>query len=379
LNAIPNTITTYHSIMPDSISDFSDTIAPGMLYPGDSVWVMIGDTTTSNCYNVQLIDISFSQLELDTVSITPACNGISDGSIEVVATGSAPGVVYDIGFIAQSTGLFSPLSIGTYTIYATDNSGCIDSLTATVVAAAQIVLDSVTTTSPLCPGASDGQIEIIASGGAGTLLYSNNGGSTYQSSGIFTGLAAGVQTVIVIDTIGCQLIVDSMLTDPEEIDLTAVITDAISGSDGAIDLTISGGMPSYVIDWDNDGVGDFDDNEDLTGLTPGTYFVIVIDAYGCSDTLTAIVGIDLGTASVLNGTILLYPNPLDALLTVRSGSAMKGDFFLFDALGRVVWDSGAMNGQNAIEIDVTQLERGLYTLSYYEEGNRLWTRKLIKE
>jgi hypothetical protein len=379
LNAIPNTITTYHSVMPDSISDFSDTIAPGMLYPGDSVWVMIGDTSASDCYNVQLINISFSQLELDTVSIIPACNGISDGSIEVVANGSAPGVVYDIGFITQSIGLFSPLTIGTYTIYATDISGCIDSLTATVVAAAQIVLDSVSTTSPLCPGASDGQIEIIASGGTGGLMYSNNGGTTYQTSGIFTGLTAGVQTVIVIDTIGCQLVVDSMLTDPDEIDLSAVVTDAISGSDGAIDLTITGGTPSYVIDWDNDGVGDFDDNEDLSGLTPGTYFVIVIDAYGCSDTLTAIVGIDLGTGSELNETILIFPNPLEKLLTVRSGSTMKGEFLLVDALGRVVWESAVANPRKVYNLDVTQLESGIYVLSYYAEGKRLWFRKLIKE
>ena len=38
--------------------------------------------------------------------------------------------------------------------------------------------------------------------------------------------------------------------------------DCIGDDDGTIDLTIAP-IGTYNIDWDNDGTGDFDDNEDL--------------------------------------------------------------------------------------------------------------------
>ncbi|MEO9534390.1 MAG: T9SS type A sorting domain-containing protein [Crocinitomicaceae bacterium] len=58
--------------------------------------------------------------------------------------------------------------------------------------------------------------------------------------------------------------------------------------DGEIDLTISGGTAPYSFDWNNDGTGDFDDTEDLTGLAPGEYIVSVQSTGGCTqvDTFT---------------------------------------------------------------------------------------------
>ncbi|RMG79289.1 MAG: HYR domain-containing protein, partial [Bacteroidetes bacterium] len=56
-------------------------------------------------------------------------------------------------------------------------------------------------------------------------------------------------------------------------------------SDGSIDLTVTGGTPGFSYDWDNDGIGDNDDPQDLNGLSAGTYNVTVTDAAGCSATL----------------------------------------------------------------------------------------------
>lgn len=378
LNVTPSAEMTYHTSMPDSSTDFSDTTVLGMIYPGDSVWVMIVDTANPICYNVQLIDISFSQLDLQIVSVFPACNGFSDGAIEVVALEAGPGVVYDIGFVTQSTGLFSPLSIGTYSIVSFDNSGCRDTILATIVPAPLIELDSVILISPLCPGAIDGQIEIMASGGTGNLVFSNNGGSTFQSSGFFSGLPAGMQTIIIMDSIGCQFSVDTLIFDPDSISLSASVTDVLLGGDGEIDLTIIGGMPSYVIDWDNDGVGDFNDNEDLTGLIPGTYFVTVIDAYGCSDTLSVVVSVDLKIDERLQSNLLSYPNPMEAVLTVESSSAFSGRFVFADALGRVVLSFSSVTNQKRVIFDVKKLESGMYFIMLYDDNKVVWSRRLVK-
>ena len=69
--------------------------------------------------------------------------------------------------------------------------------------------------------------------------------------------------------------------------MSAVSTnvDCIGDDDGTIDLTISP-VGTYTIDWDNDGTGDFDDNEDLILLAAGSYNVVVQDvATGCRSSL----------------------------------------------------------------------------------------------
>ena len=53
-----------------------------------------------------------------------------------------------------------------------------------------------------------------------------------------------------------------------------------SRADGFIDITVFGGTPPYLFDWDFDGTGDFDDEEDLDSLVAGNYVITVMDANG---------------------------------------------------------------------------------------------------
>ena len=57
------------------------------------------------------------------------------------------------------------------------------------------------------------------------------------------------------------------------------------GSDGSIDLTASGGSGSYSYSWDNGST-----SEDPSGLSAGTYVVTVTDTWGCTQTLSVVVG-----------------------------------------------------------------------------------------
>ncbi len=77
--------------------------------------------------------------------------------------------------------------------------------------------------------------------------------------------------------------------DPDcslSLDASVQRTSCATATDGTVDLTVTGGNGTYAYEWDNDGVGDNDDTEDLAGLGLGTYNVTVTDGNSCSGTFS---------------------------------------------------------------------------------------------
>ena len=84
-----------------------------------------------------------------------------------------------------------------------------------------------------------------------------------------------------IGDIGCSLSVNVLAQDP-----------GCSGSDGSIQLSISGANGDVVFDWSDDAL---DGQSQLTGLRGGSYAVTVSDASGCTNELA----IDLAETKIL--------------------------------------------------------------------------------
>jgi len=79
---------------------------------------------------------------------------------------------------------------------------------------------------------------------------------------------------------------------------------------GAAYISVLGGTTGYTYDWDNDGAGDFDDDQNQINLDVGTYTVQVKDANGCiatdSFTLTEPTAITaIITETICAGDILV--------------------------------------------------------------------------
>ncbi|MCP9764197.1 DUF7507 domain-containing protein, partial [Lacihabitans soyangensis] len=84
------------------------------------------------------------------------------------------------------------------------------------------------------------------------------------------------------DANGCQTTASATITQPAAA-ISATIVDYTLGcteTNGTINLTVSGGTGGYFFDWDNDGTGDFNDNQNLTA-GPGSYNVTIRDENGC--------------------------------------------------------------------------------------------------
>jgi phenolic acid decarboxylase len=224
-----------------------------------------------------------------------SCNGANDGSINLTATGGADCRAYTFNWSnGATTEDVSNLTAGTYSVTVTDANGCstTSSFTLTEPALLQssgIAATYVCGTNVSCNGASDGSINLSATGGADCAAYSyawSNGATTEDISG----LTAGTYTVTVTDVNGCSTTSTFTLTQPAVLEKTDFSSPTFAcgyniscngGNNGSINLTATGGADcvAYTYLW-SDGAT----TEDRTGLTAGFYSVTVTDANGCSFT-----------------------------------------------------------------------------------------------
>jgi len=160
-------------------------------------------------------------------------------------------------------------------------------------------------------------MEVTLTGGGGEMYWWDNGvvdGGPYIPGAIGT----TTYTVIGTDENGCsnEASVDVEVVDNIEITVADIILETVD-DDGEIDIEVSGGAPTYTYDWDNDGTGDFDDTQDLTGLTTGIYSVVVVGAGGCEAELTLIVGRQVGLEDLNAANVAVYPNPTTEFVNVE--------------------------------------------------------------
>ena len=181
-------------------------------------------------------------------------------------------------------------------------------------------------------------------------------------------------TVTGADDAGCENTASIDITVYAAIAITYVTTDEVFGDDGSIDITVSGGLPAYSFDWDNDGTGDFDDDEDLTGLTEGNYIVVVMCDAGCNGTEVIEVGSTQASIETNNEwNLSVSPNPTSDLVTIT----LEGSFVysLVGVNGAVL---ATKKSVNQAQLDLSEFADGIYFLEIQSE-NGSETVKLVKQ
>ncbi len=229
-----------------------------------------------------------------------SCFGLSDGDVEVIATGGSTPYSYDIGGGPQASGIFTGLTAGNFTVVVTDDLGCAFNVSVTISEPTQLDAQA-TQTDILCNGGTDGEILVTASGG--TPVYSYDIGQGNQATGDFNGLLAGAYTVTVSDQNGCQTSVNATVIEPSAIVLNATSTDENCGlSDGTAQVNATGGIvvSTYQYEWLNSASTQLGTSDNIINLPADTYTVNVTDDNSCIASTTVIVSnIGGGTASAV--------------------------------------------------------------------------------
>lgn len=182
-----------------------------------------------------------------------------------------------------------------------------------------------------------------------------------------------IQVLVSIDETGCNETEFIALTVAEPLIIDSEISHEYLGADGAIDITISGGVLTYHIDWSNDGTGDFDDPEDLTSLTSGVYDLVVKDIAGCqtTDSFEIISFVQIKEQNKHGFSI--YPNPIVNFIQISYEDVYY--YEVFGLNGELILKGSA---SSATIIDCSELVGGVYFMKLQSETLNQ-TIKLVKK
>jgi len=251
-----------------------------------------------------LLDLTFNVSDHNGHAIS--CFGVDDGTIDLTIDQAAAPLAVSWngpnGFSSSSNNI-SGLAPGQYTFSISDANSCswdtLFNITAPAELTASLSAPSINGFHIDCAGANTGSIAATISGGVTPVSSSWNGPNGFSSTALnIDNLLSGLYTLTSVDANGCQHSTQITLLEPTTL-ATSFATSSFStghevscagSADGNIDLSISGGSAPFAITWTFPN-GATDTNEDIAGLTAGTYDLLIRDALGCevssSVTLTA--------------------------------------------------------------------------------------------
>ncbi len=377
----------------DSICPFGDTTVLGASSSVGYQWYMDGtliagatnqtySATAAGTYTCELVNgtctgfasesLVVSTFAVDTAIVTPVNPAFCAGDSVLITgnTGTGLNGWWFAGLNVNTTTTINAAVAGGYS-YRLQTGACYDEVTVTVI---ENVLPTVVANADQASYC-DGDMVTLTGSGADSYTWDN---SVIDGSPFTQAVGAPVMYHLTgTDTITGCVNIDSIAVNvfPNPT-ASGTSTDEIFGNDGAIDGTFTG-APILTFDWDNDGTGDFDDPEDLTGLTAGTYTVVVMDGNGCTSTTQVIVGSQVGLNEFgLNAEMSIYPNPNDGIFTVDFANMATENLMvqIVDASGKIVFNTDVTG--NSVDVNIVEFGAGTYTLRI-TDGTHNATKQII--
>jgi hypothetical protein len=237
-------------------------------------------TDGENCAaSVSVTILQPAQLLPNASATGETSSGANDGTATANPSGGTAPYTY-LWSNNETTQTIADLTPGIYTVSVTDANGCsaLQTLTVNTFGCDLVATSSATNTS--CNGSADGLASVSLTGAVNPVSYAWSNGETTQS---VNSLAVGIYTVSVVDGEGCSAQLSISISEPPVLAANALAfaETANGANDGSATATPSGGNPNYTYLWSNS-----ETTQTITGLSPGTYTVVVTDDKGCTDEQT---------------------------------------------------------------------------------------------
>lgn len=295
----PNALTVTIADTGITCSNYNNGKLGATVTGGTPAYTSTWNDNTTNLYRTNLIPGTYTLNVVDSKGCTasasktltnPAalqvtvaktditCGSSNNGTATATTTGGTRPFTYVWSGSASTDSFATGLVANSYTVNVTDAKGCSAAGSATIAQSASLAVTGVTT-DVACNGASTGAIDVSVLGGTAPYGYSwTNAASTAQDR---TNLIAGTYGVTVTDNGGCTGTQTFTLTQPATavaVNGTATNAGCHGSATGAIDITATGGTPTYTYNWGSST------SEDLTAITAGNYTITVTDSKGCTAT-----------------------------------------------------------------------------------------------
>jgi PKD repeat protein/thiol-disulfide isomerase/thioredoxin len=243
--------------------------------------VQNGCGSSNICYAVQVIQTG-SSISVNADILNVLCNADATGAITIIVNGGTGNYTYT--WTGPNGQQFTDPSIdsliaGVYQLVISDDEGNLFIGEYTITEPTALTLVGSTVVDNLCFAQSTGSVAVDITGGTGPFSYSFNGGP-FQPENSVTNLPAGVVECLVNDANGCPFVAGPYtIQEPAVISHEAAITavKCFGDANGAVTLTVSGGVAPYSYLWDFGG----NTTPELTQLPAGTYTCAVTDHNGC--------------------------------------------------------------------------------------------------
>lgn len=252
------------------------------------------DSLKAGTYAVTLTDrdgcIAEEEIIVPSLDITPPTLDCSNSFVD---TDQCGGVIYELPVISdncdtpgqltllegQVSGSLFPSGTTQVTYQVTDAGGNIATCSFTVTVNVDFVVEIETMDTPC--GASEGEINIITSGGMPPYFYSPSGP-------VITDLSEGSYTIIVNDSEGCIHTQNVVIAEINSIETTFFSEPACEDQDdGSLTININGGFPPYDVAIDGLLIGTIDSTVTIPNLEDGSYTVEIIGSGGCTAVASA--------------------------------------------------------------------------------------------
>jgi hypothetical protein len=248
---------------------------------------------------------------------------------------------------------------------------------------------SATKTDPSCYENSDGSISLDVLGGTPPYSYS---WSNSESTSTLMGLQAGLYDVTVHDAMNDAVSISFELNNPEELKITGVVTPVSihGGSDGAIDITVTGLAGGFDMLWSStDGSGYDIYQFDQTNLSGGIYKFDINTEFGCSASATFYVDQEKPSIVPLGSfwtntfvqeqkdtvaLIMIYPNPSEGDFAFKNTDDVKSAT-IYNSVGAFIGTIEEHEvGRSSHGL---LLDRGIYNVVFERKNGTLERQNLI--
>ncbi|WP_176829760.1 SprB repeat-containing protein [Tenacibaculum sp. MAR_2009_124] len=280
------------------------------------------------------------------------CNGDAAGILKATATGGVGGNLFtwydNNNMVIGTSDIIYNLHAGVYSVKVTDANGIEDISDVFVIVQPDLLNETASHTNLTCFESNNGTISLNVFGGTSDYFYrikSSNGSygnwEVFSSSIVIENLQAGSYDVQIKDSNDCflregnaikTLVFD--LSQPDALSIIGSVTE-VTGfglSNGAVDISVSGGTLPYSYEWTNSLGIVIANVQDIENLIADTYVVKVTDTNGCYFTKEFIVNQpDLLEVSIQQQNIVLCnTNETASIISSTTGGVLPYQYQWFN-------------------------------------------------